>query len=65
MREIFEKYFMLEKFLQHLTVVELKLYVMITLCVLPNLKCDSMFECIKCIILCVLLDSIYILPAIL
>jgi hypothetical protein len=39
-----------------------KLYTMISLCVIPNLKCNSWKEYAYCIVTSLLLDSTYIVP---
>ncbi len=38
---------------------------MISLCVIPNLKCNSTLEYIKASMMCLALDAIYLVPMIL
>jgi hypothetical protein len=61
---IFQEIFLLGKVLQLLSTSNLKLKSMISLCVIPNMKCTSWSERLWMIISCVCLDAIYMVPMI-
>jgi hypothetical protein len=61
---IFQEIFLLGKVLQLLSSMNLKLKSMISLCVIPNMKCNNWKERFSMIITCLLCDAIYMVPMI-